>query len=711
MPGLRTAPHKMPLASAKKIPRLIKKLARPLLPGVQAQQQSRSSSGSSAVDGDHSNTNSDGNGDVEAPSPPPNDGTNLDYWGCASDTLACPALVGLSFRAVWMACAIVLAVSSSSVVVFASLSAAVHFLGVLLFALLLAATLSGTLLGGLGKRNVRVVRVASCLLPLHVIELGLAVWGYILINDVHPSMTKAQFRLQHAILIGMVVNISVFFFFSACALACCHRAARDVRSTERSLLSCCRCAQATTCNLFGGARGAGVSSALSEIAEMLESFFSDVDLVSSDIVATLLLIKAEQNASGTPSLGNALSPEAAHCRDDLKEAAHYSGAMMGVYGWKLFVYMSPFTGLFRLLFSAIFRPPHPKAAFAYGSRRNLNAIALQQRLLPSQQLLFFSLRSRSGAQIPYAIIADHDKRTVGIFCRGTLTFDDCLTDLMALPVPLDNVGRRYGFDGVDKYAHSGFLNVATWICDDIAEKGILRNALSSPESKLKDYQLIVSGHSLGAAAASVVSLLLKSEYPSLRCILYSPPGCIFDARLAEEVSAWTFGLFLGKDVIPRLSWHSMLTLKAKMLEAMLRSRVNKTQALKIAVKAPPSVDSVMSPDIAQYCASDDPIAASTAALYEQAIKDTTDMAHSEKLAHLCLDVQMACPGRLVHLAKTTATTAAPFPLCCCACRKTRTYAPVPVDDRSALGQILVSKNMLFDHFPNRCARILEEITR
>ena len=46
-------------------------------------------------------------------------------------------------------------------------------------------------------------------------------------------------------------------------------------------------------------------------------------------------------------------------------------------------------------------------------------------------------------------------------------------------------------------------------------------------SLLQEYQLIVSGHSLGAGVASVLALLLRKHFPDLHCYAFSPPGCVF----------------------------------------------------------------------------------------------------------------------------------------------------------------------------------------
>lgn len=48
---------------------------------------------------------------------------------------------------------------------------------------------------------------------------------------------------------------------------------------------------------------------------------------------------------------------------------------------------------------------------------------------------------------------------------------------------------------------------------------------------LQNYQLIITGHSLGAGVAAILAVLLKPAYPYLHCYAYSPPGCIFRYKL------------------------------------------------------------------------------------------------------------------------------------------------------------------------------------
>lgn len=40
----------------------------------------------------------------------------------------------------------------------------------------------------------------------------------------------------------------------------------------------------------------------------------------------------------------------------------------------------------------------------------------------------------------------------------------------------------------------------------------------------QEYKLVITGHSLGAGTASVLAILLRNSFPSLRCYAFSPPG-------------------------------------------------------------------------------------------------------------------------------------------------------------------------------------------
>ena len=64
-------------------------------------------------------------------------------------------------------------------------------------------------------------------------------------------------------------------------------------------------------------------------------------------------------------------------------------------------------------------------------------------------------------------------------------------------------------------AHSGFLEVATAILEDIEEQGVLRHVLYEHEGGLlaKGWEVVVCGHSLGAGLTALIGLYLRKFLP------------------------------------------------------------------------------------------------------------------------------------------------------------------------------------------------------
>ena len=41
---------------------------------------------------------------------------------------------------------------------------------------------------------------------------------------------------------------------------------------------------------------------------------------------------------------------------------------------------------------------------------------------------------------------------------------------------------------------------------------------------VQNYELVVTGHSLGAGTAVIISILMKTVYKNVHCYAFSPPG-------------------------------------------------------------------------------------------------------------------------------------------------------------------------------------------
>jgi hypothetical protein len=122
-------------------------------------------------------------------------------------------------------------------------------------------------------------------------------------------------------------------------------------------------------------------------------------------------------------------------------------------------------------------------------------------------------------ETPYAIMIDEEVKKIVIVVRGTRSLEDLVIDLKFLPDSLDEVGKVCGFSGDGYYCHQGFLLRSKWIYNDIKKQQVLKKLFSS-DSPFKSYSVVVTGHSLGAGCASILSLMLRPAFESLHCFAY-----------------------------------------------------------------------------------------------------------------------------------------------------------------------------------------------
>ena len=73
------------------------------------------------------------------------------------------------------------------------------------------------------------------------------------------------------------------------------------------------------------------------------------------------------------------------------------------------------------------------------------------------------------------------------------------------------------------------VQTARYIRDKLASERLLERAFSRAAGAgagagAAGYRLVLVGHSLGAGTAAILAILLRDQYPELRCFAYSPPG-------------------------------------------------------------------------------------------------------------------------------------------------------------------------------------------
>lgn len=127
----------------------------------------------------------------------------------------------------------------------------------------------------------------------------------------------------------------------------------------------------------------------------------------------------------------------------------------------------------------------------------------------------------------------------------------------------------------------GVLGRAEWVRQDLEDQGHLASLLgprelsnSARRHRCRGYSLRITGHSLGGSTGVLLTYMLRSTYPSTRCISISPLGGLLNAPFADDCKEFVLSAALGEDVVPRLSVTAMERMRDSVLELIARSKVH-----------------------------------------------------------------------------------------------------------------------------------------
>lgn len=202
-------------------------------------------------------------------------------------------------------------------------------------------------------------------------------------------------------------------------------------------------------------------------------------------------------------------------------------------------------------------------------------LASQEMGIEPKSILFAWFHDHpNGPYCPkFMIFLDHPSRSIVIAIRGTLSLTDVIIDVK---------GHQDKF--LDGYAHAGLLKGAKTLLK------ISGNTLKSALKMYPMYSLALTGHSLGAGTAILITMeMLAGKVPNIvdpkrtkiRCTALAPPPVYRSRSSLSEMDKYVgyIDIFTyGNDFIPRLSLATMAKLMSS-LQYMDQVPLGLSQAL------------------------------------------------------------------------------------------------------------------------------------
>ncbi|XP_035709035.1 sn1-specific diacylglycerol lipase alpha isoform X3 [Folsomia candida] len=345
-----------------------------------------------------------------------------------------------------------------------------------------------------------------------------------------------------------------------------------------------------------------------DLAKLLSEFFRDLDVVPSDIIVGLLLLRKLQRLEQVSIInekrnntyeflsGIAITPNtkfvAMNDAQDLEayhNVVYYMRYSSAAYGWLWYVIPNGFRGLFNLC-SNVKCCFHRYLCNSLGQELServvednccfCNVAVIPTMFDPSSFEIVYATYHVDVGETPFFVVVDYEKQAIVVSIRGTLSLKDLMTDLNAEaePLPLHPVKE-------DWLGHKGMVQAAAYLKSKLIGENILERAFEMCQARSNEiFNVVIVGHSLGGGAAAILAILLREQFPDLVCYAYSPPGGLLSMPAVEYTKEFVTSVIVGKDLVPRIGLSQMEALRADLLNAIKKSHTPKWRTIMAGVK-------------------------------------------------------------------------------------------------------------------------------
>lgn len=157
--------------------------------------------------------------------------------------------------------------------------------------------------------------------------------------------------------------------------------------------------------------------------------------------------------------------------------------------------------------------------------------------------------------------------------RGSWSISDVFTDLSAAPAKFTAPGMPE-----ETFAHYGMSVCVEKLYARLIDENLLEQAMAL----YSDYDLVVTGHSLGAGLAILIGAKLRQHYPKIKVFAFETPNGVLSRNAIKFTEQFAFTVVLGDDFIPRLSIEAVENLRTGIVETLQSCKLPKVSEIQLA---------------------------------------------------------------------------------------------------------------------------------
>lgn len=280
------------------------------------------------------------------------------------------------------------------------------------------------------------------------------------------------------------------------------------------------------------------------IIKLANAFGQGFKVTSFRILKGIILLERYYKSVHKPSPGPPIKDPRI-----IDDGCHYFGYALMAYGWRGLFYLGSYGEFIR-----------------QARHRRSNKYAIIRYLqLQSEDLLGYEYGLRKGAvfQPSYFVAIDRTRQAIVLSIRGTWSLYDAITDLVCEYKP---------FKG--GLVHAGMLASAQWFYTNIIPQ--IFRYIHHHAKELRSF--IITGHSLGGGAASLLTMLVFEHLEELRKLSNNPafqlhcysyaPVALSSRELNKRYDQYIHSFIVQDDVVGRLSYGTAMQLKELLMDTI-----------------------------------------------------------------------------------------------------------------------------------------------